>query len=706
MDSVYSSCYFSSFGSDSSLNFEWLDTTIEMQRKTDPKTHRVWREMLDRSFVAWDGEGITYESSKQQAYVLLAASTGDYILAGEGKGLDTKACFDLLFRVEAGNRDACHIGFGFGYDTNQILNSLSRREIYGLSYQIKRGKTYHWRREGQPEYRIKVHPGKLFRVAKGSFGSDDYGCVTIYDTFGFFQRSFIEVVKAYCPENLHRIQHGKDNRRSFQYRDIEEITRYCLAENEILVEILEKLRGYFEDSGLSISQWYGPGAIANADFKKHSIKKYMGFTPPEVGEASRIAYQSGRFELLRAGYYSNTVWHYDINSAHPSAIVTLPQLSEGHWEFTKTFEPGSFAVWHCRYRNRNNARQDRYFDYRAEPLFFRDRHGRIAYPYNVDGWYWTPEAELLLEIKWPADIEIEGGWIWRPSNNYKPFSYIQELYDRRLELKAQHDGAEVAYKLRMNSAYGKTAQRSGWFQEGDRIPPYHQLEWAGFITSSTRAKLFRAYNLRPGAVLAFETDAIFSIAPIRELEISDKLGEWSVKKYSDLLYVQSGFYFAHSAANNMGVLLQGSAPNSAPNIAHYRGFDKGSITFEMVMEWLDRLNPDPFHKNEEKDKLYGSTKRFVGFKRALTSQNRHIWRTWDEKPREITIGREGKRIHMPACPACRHGKKWTEEMHALSITHTMHPYGVSYPHKIPWISEDYGNIWDDEDQLTSLDGYE
>jgi hypothetical protein len=118
-------------------------------------------------------------------------------------------------------------------------------------------------------------------------------------------------------------------------------------------------------------------------------------------------------------------------------------------------------------------------------------------------------------------------------------------------MKARGDGAERAIKLELNSIYGKFAQRAGWFQEGDRIPAYHQLEWAGYITSSTRAKLYQAYRLRPGRIIAFETDAVFSVSPIEGLEIGTGLGEWKESVFDDLLYIQSGFYFAHQGSESI-----------------------------------------------------------------------------------------------------------------------------------------------------------
>lgn len=677
--------------------------------KYDPIGHRKKENnrifQRNRPFIAWDGEGITYPGNPQQCYVLFAASTGDYICAGENNSLDTISCLELLFRVETQNPDAYHIGFGFGYDVNQILNSMSRSNIYALAQCTKKGVSYKWN-----GYRFKIHPGKMFRVSKGN--GDNFRCVTVYDTFGFFQKSFLEVVKSYFPDRLNEIESGKGNRTHFQYSDISEITRYCLSENNLLVEVMERLRGSFEERGLYLRDWHGPGAVASASLKKHKIKEAMGAVPKEVSQASQLAYQGGRFELLRAGYSDKPIWQYDINSAYPSAIVGLPDLSKGIWEYSREFEPGTFSVWHVKYTDKRTDRDDYFSRYRAQPLFYRTYDGRIAYTPKVDGWYWCPEVENLELIDYPAEIDIIEGWVYRESSDRRPFKHIEETYYERLELVKKYGkgGIERVAKLEMNSYYGKFAQRSGWFKEGDRIPSYHQLEWAGYVTSATRAKLYRAYSENPGAIFAFETDALFSTQPL-ELKIGKSLGDWSVTQFDNILYIQSGFYFANHSLS--------SGYSSDGSVSHYRGFDKGSISFDGIMEWLDKLDPwNTFSKNQSK--MYGKSKRFIGFKRALMSRNPHYWRTWDTSPREISIGKDGKRVHMPGCPLCighsassanssagsgRHsgGYKWTEGLHGLTTTI---PGGISHPHRIPWTDEQWcENQWGEEATVSLADGY-
>jgi len=97
----------------------------------------------------------------------------------------------------------------------------------------------------------------------------------------------------------------------------------------------------------------------------------------------------------------------------------------------------------------------------------------------------------------------------------------------------EHDGnpAQVALKLCMNSMYGKLAQRIGWDPINRRLPPWHQLEWAGWVTSYTRAKLFNMLRRIPFKhLIAVETDGIYTtMNPARlGIEHSETLGGWEI----------------------------------------------------------------------------------------------------------------------------------------------------------------------------------
>src|SRR5262249_30758287 len=129
------------------------------------------------------------------------------------------------------------------------------------------------------------------------------------------------------------------------------------------------------------------------------------------------------------------------------------------------------------------------------------KDGSIYFPVNGAGWYWGPEVENLIRFFPRRSFEIEYGWV-HPYNKDRPFQeLIHDLYNKRQSLKAAGDQAEYVLKLGLNSMYGKFAQHLG-------ARPFYCLPYAGYITSFTRAALYRAAMAAPRDIIGFATDGI------------------------------------------------------------------------------------------------------------------------------------------------------------------------------------------------------
>ena len=88
----------------------------------------------------------------------------------------------------------------------------------------------------------------------------------------------------------------------------------------------------------------------------------------------------------------------------------------------------------------------------------------------MDGWYWNPEAQWVVD---DPDAEFLEAWIYR-SDSTKPFEWVGEMYDERLAMKAVGNPAEKALKMTMASLYGRVAQRAGW-RRTKSAPQWHQI---------------------------------------------------------------------------------------------------------------------------------------------------------------------------------------------------------------------------------------
>jgi hypothetical protein len=593
-------------------------------------------------------------------------SNGDTIF---GKGLSTERIFDFLLGHCAD--DAINVIYGGSYDFNMWLRDFTEEELRGLY----REESFTWR-----NYRLQWRTGKTFYIRRLDpiFGKPIGTGVTIYDVVSFFQTTFVNACDSYLGDRFldrERIVEQKANRGKFTLEDAAEVEIYNRSELQNLIMLVEELRARLNKVHLRPRRWDGPGAVAAALLTREGVKEAKAECPSEVARAARFAYAGGRFEVIRWGHVEEKAYEYDVNSAYPAALRFVPDLSKGHWRHHEG-EPenaGTFTV----YRIVSRA----LFGNLPAPLFCRLPKGSICYPRDVEGWYWSPEYEVTKEYckRGYGSYEVLEAWEFVPSADRKPFEFIEPLYLKRQALKAGKDGAHVGIKLALNSLYGKLAQQVGYSEKRGRLrlPPYHQLEWAGFTTSYCRAKVLGACLDKLESVIAFETDAVFTSEPL-DVPISNKLGDFEVTEFADLTYIQSGLYFGESDAN----------------ISKTRGVDRGNLSRQYVLERM--ADPDPFKRMA----TVGLT-RFVGAGIAL-SQNYARWRRWESVTKEVRLEPSGKRVHevLFACKFCmQDSRKFRDGPDGANFDVSPVDVGVwhetrcPYVQKTPIISAEYPVAW-------------
>jgi len=588
-------------------------------------------QYLNRRFVAWDGEGIN-EPDGSHTYVLLANSLGGSIHNREG--IPTAQIFEMMLDSPD---DVTHIIYGGNYDFNMTLRDLDRESLEVL---YRTGKVK-WN-----GYRIEWRAGKSFavRTAERRF--------LVYDVLPFFQRSFVAACDEYLGtewEYRNEIIREKQNRGSFDYRNIGVIDEYNRAELAALVRLADELRKRLYQVEIRVQRWDGPGAIASALYKKYDTKSHLNSTPAMVAEAGRHAYAGGRFEIIRKGHSDLPAYQYDIRSAYPSAIRHLPCLRHAEWRHViRPTRIVQFGVYRIEVTDRRTASVTQ-----PQPLWHRNRDGTVYFSQYPHGWYWSPEAELGLELE---GVAIHEGWELVPHCECSPFWFVEALYNKRAALKKAGDGAHVGLKLGLNSMYGKLAQQIGWDPGPPlKLPPYHSLEWAGWVTSHCRSQVFRAAMRAPDDIIAFETDAVFSRTPL-PVSIGERLGEWEATEYSSLTYLKSGMYF--------GTKTDGE------EVEKMRGVNKGSITRQDMIDAL---------VNDE-EVLHAEQTRFITLGQAL-HQDFTKWTNWITAPREIKIALNGKRIDL-----LHKGDEWKQTGDGWHETEEgFHDTEFSYPYEVEWI---------------------
>jgi hypothetical protein len=429
---------------------------------------------------------------------------------------------------------------------------------------------------------------------------------------------------------------------------------------------------------LTLTGWHGAGAVATAIYKKHDIKSHLEDSPPKIHTATKHAYFGGRIEIGKYGTHEGTIHHYDINSAYPSVQRNLPSLRDGEWvKRGKGFDTRStvnICIALVQWSDITNTAFCP-FPYRSAA------QRKVLFPPEGKNWIWKPELDAAL--KWRDanyqywNIDVLEAYEFIPANDIKPFAFIDDYYAERQQLVAETrrtgipNGVEMGIKLGLNSLYGKTAQRIGYDKATGRIPPYHNLVYAGYITASTRAALFDAAMQAPDKIICMATDGIYSTVPLTLDCPNEKiLGAWEYQTHDAMVLVQSGVYFIRDG----GKLKSFS-----------RGFDR-MVTPEDKQATLDIIRA-AWAKGS--DEVYLPCTRFITLKSAMCGGDWWTrWCTWYEYKTGDNLGRrlqincdDTKRVR--AITKARADKYMIDTLPENNFT----PYEMSEPHDIPWDSD-------------------
>lgn len=662
---------------------------VAKERKTKHRhDNSKWQtnaHYLSRTIVAWDGEGVTLPSG-DHIFVMFAAKASDdsvYRSIVEPTGIGTAQLFEFILNLNAERPGALNVIYGGGYDFNMIMRDIPRDDLYMIYHRI-----FHvWQ-----GYRISWRRGKSLYVKRIN---GDLPGVTIFDTVSFFQQSFVDACDSYLGERFvdrDLIVRNKALRSSFTMADVPEVSLYNSAELTNLLLLIAELRERMNKVGLRPRRWDGPGAVAAALLMREKAKDAMTVCSAPVAEAARYAYAGGRFEVVRFGHVERPAYEYDVNSAYPSALRNVPNLARGVWEHLKeNVYLREFALYHVSFKTNGDMTI-------PGPLFYRDAKGHICYPMSSTGWYWGPEVDTLREYcaKGYGSYEILESWQYVEDDpTDRPFAFIEPLYLKRQALKKAHDGAHIGLKLALNSLYGKLAQQVGWkvTDKGLRVPPFHQLEWAGYTTSWCRAAVLRAALMNMNAVIAFETDAVFMSEPI-DLPVSNRLGEFECTEFVNLTYVQSGTYFGDKVTSEGTTLVERTRGvdrrTNHDNCTHDQTEERieecserrGEMTRKRVLDAMVLRYAD------DRDVETRLT-RFNGLGIALM-QGMDKWRKWETITKRISVEPVGKRCHY-GCDADTDVSpialgEWHETMCPLLSTRHSHEFPVEWVNPNPEMS--------------------
>lgn len=485
---------------------------------------------------------------------LIAHGSGVDQVLYTGSPLTATQCLGFLADLPT-DPDVYYVGFFFDYDATMILRDwcqstpATAHRLLGIKPVTQVDAIWDQfggrRRYGQLEwwrgFGVDYVPKKHLTVCRSLDERDDSGRrrttprVTVHDVRAFYQMSFVKALNTFNVGTLEQrafVAGMKADREDFDPARAGEIIRYSKTECALLADLVSGLRDAFVAAGMSPYPYEGPGPVAGRVLERHVTGKTRMDTiraaiPPDVWDLALKAYYGGRFEVAAHGTIPLPVFEYDIKSAYPAAMLTLPCLEHGRWVRGRagpvwvgqvSWDMGDTRAGVC------------------GPLPFRRPDGSVYFPTAGTGWYWSAEVPTDPRYR----VRVTDAWSYVTACTCRPFGFVQDLYDRRATMEAAEKGSGIAIKLVLNSLYGKLAQRVG------KAPHYNPV-WAGLITATTRAQVYQVYQAHPRRVIMFATDAVFTLDPVPQLTLGTGLGQWehhpTEHRFPDFTVFQPGVYF-------------------------------------------------------------------------------------------------------------------------------------------------------------------
>jgi hypothetical protein len=567
------------------------------------KTHHATRKQKALQFVAIDGEGETINGRHE--YVLIGI--GQDQIANQN-GLPWWEIFEFLYSHY--EKNTAYVGFFLGYDFTQWFKTLPVYKAWQLL--TKEGIASRKHRNAKipiphavqcDNWQFDILGNKRFRfrpkICDCEFATckckGQLGWMYICDSGPFFQRAFLAVIKpgdwppgTITQQEYDQIEKGKGKRSTAHLGP--EMMYYNRLENDILERVMGILNEAFESIGIYLAKhkWFGPGQAAQEWLKDRAPtrEEILDSVPDWFLESARMSYYGGWFEIFAHGLIPGISYEYDINSAYPFVIASLPCLLHGTYTSGTgkpivDLEQKEIALVRACVSGRGD--NSRY----TGAIQHRNKKGGICRPVKSMGWYWHHELMAAERSGCVTDIQYYEWTKYRPCHCPSPMRDVADLYELRLT-KGKNTPFGVACKLVYNSMYGKFAQSIG-------EPLFGNAVYASLITAGCRTMILDAIATHPKgweSVLMVATDGVYFMEEHPGLSLSDKvLGKWDVTEHKNLTLFKPGVYWDDKARDQ---IEQGESPTFKARGISAKDFADSifSVDYqfalwedEMVSEW-------------------------------------------------------------------------------------------------------------------------
>lgn len=418
-------------------------------------------------------------------------------------------------------------GWNTAYELTQLFHDLPREVINESDWTIhnvkREGRVYGWSIAVGNEKRqiIEFHKGKI--------------SIQFLDGMSFYKTGLDKAAKMLGVGEKYAL--SSLDRSNFTRRDLldADFLRYAKRDAYVTRLIGEYIQRQHNQFG--IPTCISAPHFAATVFKTQFLTKQFICPSVEIEQAGLYSYHGGK-----NGYYLEgpanypVIYYYDITSAYPEAMRQLPNIEEGVWSKTNTYEKGSHAIYHATLQYR-----------KCKYGGLQTSDGPWASSGNIKVWTTSYELDEVL-AQGEATLISCTGYVFSGSSGGPLADYVDKFF----AIKSTTTGPErETAKLLLNSLYGKFFQKQpigsvgnydldseSWIISSDETNQSYDYEAGGLynppiaslITGYVRAKIHRLEHIYESVMTS--TDGLFGINPPNREHVGRSLGQLTVKRGS------------------------------------------------------------------------------------------------------------------------------------------------------------------------------
>jgi hypothetical protein len=459
---------------------------------------------------------------------LIADSKGDYIHPESFQD-----CISFITRPKY--RGIISWFFNINYDVESIMKWLDEETVREF-FKTEEYKFHLW---GEVPLKMK------YIINKGLFLTKNKASFRFFDASSFYSGSLKYNMEKYL--SFEKLDAPVDWSKEVTLDDLKtpEAIEYCVTDAKGAEGLGRLIMDASDKLGIFTKNYCSTASLATKYFSNKVelpvLQKFMGRYHIRYAWES---YKGGFITSFKRGYFPD-VYLYDINSAYPHAMTTLPDLTKGKWDLilnprTQKIHKDAHMGW---------LRVKVHLD--PDDIWGASYYSPLAFfmPKLCKNFYFSgtfPTTITLHEynyLKDKIDIDIIEGVTWQPESlDFLLKEPIEYLYNEKSKFKHGDKNHYNMLKIIMNGFYGKLIQKipnlDGTFRTGNFFNPY----WGSYITAMCRIECFKLIDkFGPEDVICVMTDGV-AFSKKQNIPDSKELGQWSHDMQGEGVFVGSGVY--------------------------------------------------------------------------------------------------------------------------------------------------------------------